>query len=137
MQGSYIFSPAPVYVYSPPKWGVIYGKKYAIDKTLGMPLVQIYDETGTLQLENQAVYVSSDGSILEIPMTPLPEGIFTGFISQETPTGMDLIGTFPIKVLPGSAPVPDVTFLPPLTKKTITEDSVPTMLPLLPFYPRK
>lgn len=89
------FAPNPLYESTPPSVGQIWGS--GMSTASGMPLVQYYSSAdGTLVAQENASYVSSDGTYMQIPsfdISQLSGGTYFGFIDNAVPGGYAFIGS--------------------------------------------
>jgi hypothetical protein len=88
---TFTFSPEPVYRNAPPSVGTISGGNAgSLVTTYGMPLIQYYDTSGTLQAQENASYVSPDGTGMQIPafsISSLTAGFYIGYIYNKNASG--------------------------------------------------
>jgi hypothetical protein len=100
----YAIDPTTMYTSSPPPSATITGGG-GIDPTYGMPLVQYFDPTGTLQGQAYATYVSPDGTSLSGPVpnfSSAPSGAYAGVISNAGPNNSYIpIGAATVEVVVG------------------------------------
>jgi len=100
----YAIDPTTMYTSSPPPSATITGGG-GIDPTYGMPLVQYFDPTGTLQGQAYATYVSPDGTSLSGPVPDLssaPSGMYTGVVLNAGPNNTVIqVGAATTEVITG------------------------------------
>jgi len=94
---TFVFSPEPVYQNAPPSVGTIGGGNAgSLTTTYGMPVVQYYDTSGTLQAQESASYVSPDGTWMQISafdISQLSAGFYIGYIyNVNSSGGLDSVG---------------------------------------------
>jgi hypothetical protein len=86
--GGLIFTPEPLYTPTAPSVGTISGGGFT--SAYGMPLAQYYGSNGTLAAQENASYISPNGSSIQIPggnLSQLPPGSYVGFVSNATSGG--------------------------------------------------